>query len=85
VQKITGSLQVGESPARIKELFKGEFGVKISVMSLGKAHTVNKPIEEYEIEEMTDFITQVLKFCDGFGLDVATHWEDFKHGQSSKA
>ena len=75
--------QTGESPAKIKEDLKTALGVKVAITGLdGKVREINKPTEEYEVEEMTDFITRIIELCDTIDIDVAKHRE--KHNAQVK-
>lgn len=76
--------QTGDSPAKVKEDIKTALGLKVAITGIdGKVREINKPTEEYEVEEMTDFITRIIALCDEIDIDVAPHRERHEAAQQN--
>lgn len=55
--------ETGDSPKRLKEWAKAEFGPIVAVEVNGKVHEVPKPSHEYTTEEMSAVMDRFEAFC----------------------
>lgn len=63
--------QIGGTPARVEEDLKTLLGVRIAINGVdGNLREINKPIGEYEAEELTDFIVRIIELCEGADIDI---------------
>jgi AraC-like DNA-binding protein len=63
--------ETGYNPGELKEEIKDTLGLKLSIIGLdGKVREINKPTEDYSVDEMKALITRLIALCDTLGLSI---------------